>query len=81
MEVPGEATQVGYTSARSAGTAVKRNRIRRRLRAALAEVSHRVRPGRRVVVLGKTGVLVAPWDELCRAVANLLERAGCLEAG
>jgi ribonuclease P protein component len=80
MEAPGEATRVGYASARAAGSAVKRNRIRRRLRAVLADVTDRVRPGRRVVVLGKTGVLVAPWDELCRAVVSLLERAGLLDA-
>jgi ribonuclease P protein component len=81
MEAPGEATRVGYASARAVGTAVKRNRIRRRLRAVLAEVHQRVRPGRRVVVLGKAGVLDAPWDDLRRAVVSLLDKASCLDAG
>ncbi len=81
LEAPGEATRVGYASARAVGTAVKRNRIRRRLRAVLAEVQQRVRPGRRVVVLGKVGALDASWDELCRAVVSLLEKAHCLDAG
>ncbi|MGC8487593.1 MAG: ribonuclease P protein component [Clostridia bacterium] len=77
--VPGEPTRVGFAAARSAGTAVKRNRIRRRLRAAVAGLSRPFCPGRRIVVLGKASVLNASWRELTGALAALLDRAGCLE--
>ena len=74
-----ETTRVGYTSARSAGGAVRRNRIRRRLRAAVAGVADRMRPGRRIVILGKTGVLGADWRDVTGSLETLLRRAGCLE--
>ena len=77
--VPGEPTRVGFAAARSAGTAVKRNRIRRRLRAAVAEMDRRLRPDRRIVVLGKTSVLDAEWGDVTRGLEALLDRAQCLE--
>ncbi|MCL8207405.1 MAG: ribonuclease P protein component [Actinomycetia bacterium] len=79
LEGPEDRTAVGFAAARAAGGSVKRNRIRRRLRAAFAEVKDRVRPGRRVVILGKVGVLDAPWSEVCRSVRMVLKRAGCLQ--
>lgn len=79
LETPHEPLKVGFATARTAGRPVKRNRIRRRLRAAFAEMGDRMRPGRRVVILGKASVLVAPWGELCRSMAMLLARAHCWE--
>jgi ribonuclease P protein component len=80
QETPGEPARAGFATARAAGRPVKRNRIRRRLRAAFAEVSDRMRPGRRVVILGRQSVLEADWPELCRAMESVLDRAGVLEA-
>lgn len=77
---PQESSRVGFTTARTSGKAVRRNRIRRRLRAAFAEFQCRVRPGRRVVILGKAPVYGAEWDELCRSLGGLLARSGVLEA-
>lgn len=77
--VPGEPTRVGFTAARSAGTAVKRNRIRRRLRAAVAGINRPFCPGRRIVVLGKASALTAPWRDLTTGLVTLLDRARCLE--
>lgn len=77
--VPDEPTRVGFAAARSAGTAVKRNRIRRRLRAAVAGLSRPFCPGRRIVVLGKASALTASWLDLTRGLAALLDRAKCLE--
>jgi ribonuclease P protein component len=79
QDVPGEPTRVGFAVARAAGRPVKRNRIRRRLRAVIALLDERIRPGRRVVILGKASVLDADFRELCRGVEGLLRRAGCME--
>jgi ribonuclease P protein component len=79
LEAPGEPGRIGFAAARAAGTAVKRNRIRRRLRAAVAELDRRLRPGRRIVVLGKTAALSAAWAELVQTVELSLDRLHCLE--
>lgn len=78
-DAPGEPARVGFAAARAAGTIVKRNRIRRRLRAAVAEMDRRLRPDRRIVVLGKTSVLDAEWGDVTRGLEALLDRAQCLE--
>ena len=80
QEAPGEPVRVGFTTARAAGGPVKRNRIKRRLRAAFAGIAERMRPGRRVVILGKGGVLEAAWPDVVAAVEEALRRAGALEA-
>lgn len=75
---PDAPSQVGFTSARAAGGAVKRNRIRRRLRAAMAGLENRMRSGRRVIILGKTSILTAEWRDVVGALTALLERGDCL---
>jgi ribonuclease P protein component len=78
-KAPGEPTRVGFAAARSAGTAVKRNRIRRRLRAAVAGLHRPFCPGRRIVVLGRAPVLDASWQDLVDGLTALLDRGKCLE--
>lgn len=74
---PAGVTRVGVAAARSAGSAVKRNRIRRRLRALLQEIGPPEVP-LQLVVLGKARVLEAPWPELVRSGRTLLARASRL---
>lgn len=74
-----EATRFGFAAQRSAGSAVKRNRIRRRLRALVDEFEGRIEPCGHVVLLGKTTVLTASWDNLVRSADRLLTKAGCLK--
>lgn len=68
--LPGVATatapQVGFAVGKQAGGAVVRNRIRRRLRAALRDLlsAGSLPPG--VYLVGATGaVATMPWSELC----------------
>ncbi len=55
--------QVGYTVSKKVGNAVERNRVRRRLRAAVRE-SLEPRPGRDYVVIGRRAALTRDWMAL-----------------
>ena len=70
--------KVGFAVQRKAGTAVKRNRIRRRLRALHKSFEDELLPGGHVVWLGKGGVLTAEWESLRKSGRRLLLRANCL---
>ena len=68
--------QVGYTVSRKVGNAVERNRVRRRLRAAVRE-SLEPRPGRDYVVIGRRAALTRRWEALTgdlKAAAERVER-------
>lgn len=66
-EADGDAIRVGFTATRKIGGAVVRNRARRRLRAAAAEVV--ARSGRRgfdYVLVARQGTLAARYADLVR---------------
>jgi ribonuclease P protein component len=67
--------RVGLVVSRSCGTAVKRNRIKRRLRSAVGTVE--LQPGTDYVIIANPQVEVAPFDRLTgwlsRAVESLSE--------
>jgi ribonuclease P protein component len=67
---PGAAFAVG----RSAGGAVTRNRVRRRLRAALRELQAAGRlPGGSYLVGGSAALAELPWDELVELLGSVIE--------
>jgi ribonuclease P protein component len=69
----------GFIVSKSAGGAVVRNRIRRRLRAVSAELLALVPAGTDIVVRGLPGSEAIEWDalreEVRRGVASTMERA------
>jgi len=67
--------QVGYTVTRAAGSAVDRNRIRRRLRAAVARHSLDLEPATAYLFGGDRRLLHAPFASIDRAVGELLRAA------
>lgn len=73
--------KMGFTAQRKAGTAVKRNRIKRRLRALAASFVDDLVPCGHIIWLGKRSVLEADWDVLLKSARRLLKKAGCLETG
>ena len=72
---PEDGIRVGYTCSRKVGNAVARNRAKRRLRAAAAEILPRHgRPGWDYVLIGKRAATAGrPFPALCGDLAGALD--------
>jgi len=75
-EPPFASIRIGFTASRKVGTAVSRNRARRRLRAAAAQViPTQAAPGHDYVMIARAGTLTRPFDllidDLRAALKNL----------
>ena len=69
------AVRVGFTASRKVGQAVERNRARRRLRAAVAEVfPTAAKQGRDYVIVARRGTLHRAWPDLLADLRSALER-------
>lgn len=78
VEVGGQdaasAPRAGLTVTRKVGTAVVRNRVRRRLRAALTAEAARLRPGIDYVVIGRRSALTSDFSDLRADIARGLAK-------
>ncbi len=73
----GEGFRVGFTVSRKVGNAVARNRARRRLRAAAAEVMPRhAKAAHDFVVIGRLATLTRPYGALVGDLKTALRRLG-----
>lgn len=73
-EQPAPSVRVGFTATRKIGTAVVRNRARRRLRAAAAAVLTRIgRPGHDYVLVARAGTLTRRFADLLNDLETALE--------
>jgi ribonuclease P protein component len=78
-KLPGSGLEVrvGFTVSRKVGNAVVRNRVRRRLRAAAAEVlPAQAAPGFDLVLVGRAGGLTHPYDRIIRDLHTALAKVG-----
>lgn len=67
--------RVGFTASRKVGNAVARNRARRRLRAAVADVlSARAEPGCDYVLIARAATADRPYDDLLADLGKALDR-------
>lgn len=73
--------RVGFTVTKKAGTATERNRIRRRLRAAIAEAADAARPGDDYVLIGRRTALSEPFGDLVSDLRRALARQKSAPAG
>lgn len=74
----GDGPRVGFTVPRALGKAVKRNRIRRRVREALRLRLNRVDPKWDIVINPRRAVLDASWEAIGEQVDRLIRRCGNL---
>ena len=67
--------RIGFTVTRKTGGAVERNRIRRRLRAAVADIVPEMgRAGHDYVIVARRGLLTAPFDRIRASLADAFRR-------
>lgn len=76
--VPGEgsSSRVGFLVSRRVGSAVVRNRVKRRMKEACRLLQDRLPPGIDLVFVGRQALFAAPWEEVLAAMTFLLDRAG-----
>lgn len=67
----------GVTTGKKLGTAVVRNRIKRRLREIMRQAT--LRPGRDIVIVARSGAVTAEFGDLRQAVLGLLNKSGLTE--
>ncbi|MDR7401064.1 MAG: ribonuclease P protein component [Armatimonadota bacterium] len=72
--------RVGIAVGRSAGGAVRRNRLRRRVREALRRLAGRMRSGYDVVVVARPPADRRPFPQLVSVLGRLLAQAGVVDA-
>jgi len=69
--------RVGFTASRRVGNAVRRNRIRRRLKSAVSEVlGVHAMPDRDYVVIGRAATFERPYPALLNDLETALKRVG-----
>lgn len=67
--------RIGFTVSRKVGTAVERNRVRRRLREAVRRAgTSRTRPGHDYVLVGRRAALAVPFEQLVESFQSALGR-------
>jgi ribonuclease P protein component len=70
-----EEVRIGFTASRKVGIAVQRNRARRRLRAAVAEIMPRhALPGHDYVLIARAETAARPWKALLADLETALRR-------
>ena len=79
-QTPPAGLRIGFTVSRKVGNAVARNRARRRLRAAAAEIlsNHDTLP-HDLVLIGRVGTLNRPWDDLRGDLAYAMRKLGLIK--
>jgi ribonuclease P protein component len=68
-------SRIAVAAGRSVGSAVQRNRAKRRLREALRQHLKQIRPGWDLLVIARRPILDAEYTHLQVALQNLLGRA------
>jgi len=73
-----DVTRFGFATGRALGSAVERNRVRRRLREALRVMAPSFQPGWDVLIIARPALVTADHDALATTLRRLLGRGGVL---
>lgn len=68
----------GFITSKAIGNAVKRNRVRRQLRAAMRDLHPQLKTGYDIAVVSKYAVVGQPYEHILRIMYDLARRAGLL---
>jgi ribonuclease P protein component len=79
-EISPTTIRVGFTASRKVGSAVARNRARRRLRAAVAQIMPSAAPGHDFVVIARADTVTRPFPGLLADLEAALRRLGAWRA-
>jgi ribonuclease P protein component len=69
-----EMSRLGITTGVKLGNAVKRNRVRRRIRELYRTNEHRILPGYDIVVVARTRAIFARYSDLERSFLQLMKK-------
>jgi len=73
-----EVSRVGFAVSKKIGTAVTRNKVRRRLKAIVQELTNQFSPGYDVVIGAKRSAVGASFADLQEDVRSVLKKGGLL---
>ncbi len=76
-----DTSRFGFATGRALGSAVTRNRLRRRLREALRVMAPSFQAGWDVLIIARPALVEADHGALVGALRRLLTRGGVMEAG
>ena len=71
-------TRIGISTSRAIAKAVQRNRVKRQLRALLDCHIGCLEPGWDVVLIARPGICQVSFEDIGKAVTNVISRAGLL---
>ncbi|MBI2764063.1 MAG: ribonuclease P protein component [Chloroflexi bacterium] len=74
-----ETTRFAMATSRAIGTAVIRNRVRRRIREALRSMGPTIQPGWDVLLIARAGLVDVDYETLVKTLRRQLVRGGVLE--
>ncbi|MES2210698.1 MAG: ribonuclease P protein component [Chloroflexota bacterium] len=74
-----ETTRFGVATSRGIGSAVVRNRVRRRIREALRSMGPMIQPGWDILLIARAGLVEVDYDTLAGTLRRQLARGGVLE--
>ena len=72
--------RAGFVTSRAVGSAVKRNRVRRKLREIVRKHQHELNPGNWVVTIARSNAAMASYEQLEGEWLRLAKRASILGA-